>query len=50
MLPSRLVTSTETKQRLNDAKSRAWEEGGMKSGQLILPEQWRDEVVRGNGW
>ena len=47
MRVSRLDTSTESKQRLNDVKSWAWGEGGTKSRQLTLPEQWWDEMVRG---
>ena len=50
MRVSRLDTSTESKQRLNDAKSLAWGEGGTKSRQLTLSEQWCDGMVRGHEW
>ena len=46
---SRLDTNTEeSEQRPNDANSWDWGEGGTKSGQLTLPEQWRDEMERGH--
>ena len=50
MRVSRLDTNMESKQRLNDVKSWAWGEGGTKSGQLTLPEQWWDEMMRGHEW
>ena len=46
----RLDTSTQGEQRLDDAENWAWRESRTKSGQLLLPWEWRDGVVRGSGW
>ena len=46
----RLDKSTQGEQRLDDAESWAWRESRTKSGQLLLPWEWRDGVVRGLRW
>ena len=46
----RFDTSTQGEQQLHDAESWAWRESRTKSGQLLLPCEWRGGVVRGSGW